>query len=388
MSDTTTENSSIRDALESSFEATSNTESTISNDPVSTPPAGYEPPSADNSTPPAGETEEQRIQREYNRDEQGKFASKPPEGTPEQKPGVQAAPKVGQPPAAPTEHAPKAKDPLERAPQAWKPEAREFWKDIPPAARAEIVRHEQQVQATLRETVEVRRFADAVQKTIAPFEHFIKAEGSNPVAAIDNLFSTAARLRTGTADELAGLVTQMINQFGVGRFGNQFIEKLDNALAGQAPRPENPEVAAMRQQFEREIAPLRQMQQQMSQQYSQQQVMVQEAAGNEVQSFLESVEFGGDVRVEMADIMDVYAQRGHVLSLQQAYDIACRAHPEIRGVLEQRERANIANSMTQTANKAKQAAVSVGGTPSVGVGSSPPNSIRESIEFAMNRNSR
>lgn len=386
MNDTTTENSSIRDALETSFDTNVAPENTSSVETSSTP-SGYEnTPSSEPTAAPEGETEEQRVQREYNRDQQGKFATKPLEGTTEPKPGVQAAPKSGQPPTS--DQLQKPKDPLERAPQAWKPEAREFWKDIPPAARAEIVRHEQQVQSTLRETAEVRRFADAVQKTISPFEHFIKAEGSNPIAAIDNLFSTAARLRTGTADELAGLVTQMINQFGVGRFGNQFIEKLDSALAGQAPRPENPDMTAMRQRFEQELAPLRQMQEQMTQQQTHQQRVVEEAAGNEVQTFLHSVEFGGDVRSEMADIIDVYANRGQVLSLQQAYEIACRAHPEINNVMQQRERASIANSMTKTANRAKQAAVSVGGTPSVGMSGSSPNSIRDSIEFAMSRNSR
>lgn len=377
---TTTETSSIRDALESSFEA--NTEEQVS----------VAPESQQIETAPEGETEEQRAQREYIRDEQGKFAPKDAKVTPSQvekappQEGIKAAPKVGQPPAQ--DQQAKVKDPIERAPQAWKPEAREFWKDIPPAARAEIIRHEQQVQATLRETADVRRFADAVQKTIAPFEHFIKAEGSNPVQAIDNLFSTAARLRTGTADELAGLVTGLINQFGVGRFGAQFIEKLDNALAGNAPKPENPEIAAMRQRFEQELAPLRQMQQQMTQQQQEQMMAVQQNAASEVEQFLGSVEFGNDVRSEMADIIDVYASRGQMLTLQQAYDIACRANPEINQVFQQREKAKIANSLTQTAAKAKQAAVSVGGSPGVQTGTAQPNSIREALEFAMTSNSR
>lgn len=373
MQDTTTDNNDdIRDVLESSFDSS---EQDSFNSVEELP--------QDNTATESAEPQEQESPREYNRDERGKFAPKQPTE------GIKPAEKVGLPPSA--ENAPEkpVKDPLARAPEAWKPEAREHWKDIPEGAKAEIIRHNQLVYDTLQRTSDERKFAQAVRGTIAPFEHMIKAEGGDPVKAIDNLLSTAALLRTGTADQIAGLVTQITNQYGIGRFGNQFIERLDSALAGNAPRPENPEVAAMRQQYEREMAPLRQMQQQMQQQQQRAEYQQHMQAQQEIEQFQANAEFLNDVRMEMADIIDMGSQRGVNYTLQQAYDIACRAHPEISRVLAQREQAKTAQSLSNNAKKARAAAVSVGGSPALGGDDSgTADSVRDALEFAISRSTR
>ena len=385
---TTTENNDLRSTLESSFETAASETPPPPAETTTAAPASTE----SYEQPPAVETAEQRAQREYVRDEQGKFAQKdtkqatpeaqkPPVKSEQQQPeGIRAAPKVNQPPTREWS--------TEKAPQAWKPEAREYWKELPEPVRREVIRHAQVANDAISQNVEARRFADAVQKTIAPFEHFIKAEGSNPVQAIDNLMSTAALLRTGNADQIASVVAQITNQFGIGRFGKDFIERLDNALAGGVPRPENPEVAAMRQQFEQQIAPLRQMQQQMA---MQQQIAVQQqemAAMSEVDQFAANAEFLSDVRMEMADIIDMGAQRGVNYTLQQAYEIACRAHPEIAKVLQQREQAQVAQRMNQNTQRAKQAAVSVGGAPALSTGEQNPSNLRSAIELAISGSAR
>ena len=379
---TTTEEGSLRDALESSFDTVDESSSAA---PVES--AAPEQTYSIESEAPVSETAEQKAQREYNRDQQGKFApkeaqnaalleAKPPQIEQKQvQEGIKAAEKVGQPPAQ--------KDPLERAPQAWKPEAREFWKDIPPAARAEIVRHEQQVQQTLRETVQVRQFADAVQKAIDPYRGTIEAEGGNVVAAISSLMQTAQALRTAPPAHKAQLVAGLVQQFGID------VNQLDQALSGQVVNQERPEVAAIRQQYEREFAPLRQMQQQMAQQ---QQMANQERdrhANMTIAEFSKKAEFMGDVRNLMADLIDVRERNGLPYSLEDVYHAACQAHPEISRVIQQRAQANAAQSLNSTAQRAKQAAVSVGGSPALG-GSGEPSqgSIRDSLMFAMNQSIR
>ena len=377
----------IREALEGAFEGEETGNEPVENrqEQVAEPPE--DPPSEGENTHTEPVAGEDKPIRDYLRDEKGKFAPKEAENAqidtkpPEE--GVKAGPKVGQPPVSGEK---PVKDPLARAPEAWKPEAREHWKDIPEGAKAEIIRHNQLVYDTLNRTSEERKFAQAVQKTVAPFEHLIKAEGGDTVRAIDSLLSTAALLRTGTADQIAQLVGQLTQQYGVGRFGNQFIEKLDNALVGNAPKDENPEVAALRQQYEREMAPLRQMQQQMMQQQQMTMQQSQMEAEQEIERFSEQAEFLNDVRMEMADIINMGAQRGMNYTLQQAYDIACKAHPEISKVLAQREHAKTAQSLSQTAQRARAAAVSVGGAPSLGGGDDvPSDSIRNALEFAMSR---
>jgi len=266
MSESTTDN--VREAIEASYNAVAEADAEAANTPVEAP--------AEASTPsePATEATTSKTEPEgYSQKEEPKSVEAKTE-----KREITPGPKAGQP---------KEKvDPIERAPQAWKPEAREFWKQIPEAARREILRTEQSVQQTLRETVEDRRFAQAMKETVRPFEHFIKAEGSDPIKAVDNLLTTAARLRTGNAQEVAAMMGQLVNQFGTGRFGPEFIRALDSNLAGIAQPQMDPYVAQMEQR-------MRQMEQQFQNQQNYEQQMLNQNAENEIYAFQQEAEFFG-----------------------------------------------------------------------------------------------
>lgn len=305
------------------------------------------------------ETDNEDVQQQA-RDEQGKFKGK--------EDGIQPGPKSG----------PKG----DRAPASWKPELREHWGALPEGVRSEIYRRESEVQRTLQETAEARKTAEAVMRTIAPYEAFIKAENSNPLQAIDNLMSTAARLRTGTAPELAQLVAGIVNQFGVGRFGNAFIEQLDSALAGQTPKVD-PQQNAIEQVLNQKLAPVQQMLTQFQQAQAQQQQMVQQQAVNEVEQFLSKAEFGNDVREDMADILEVAQRRGINMTLQDAYKKAVMMNDNVRSVLTQRAQSQKAQSQTQAAQRAKSVAVSVSGAAPMGGVQAPVTDVRSAIEAAI-----
>ena len=308
--------------------------------------------------------ENEAVQQQA-RDEQGKFKGK--------EEGIQPGPKSG----------PKG----DRAPASWKPDIREHWAALPEGVRAEIQRREVEVQRTLQETAEARKTAEAVMKTIAPYEAFIKAENSNPLQAIDNLMSTAARLRTGTAPELAQLVAGIVNQFGIGRFGNSFIEQLDSALAGQAPKVD-PQQSAIEQVLNQRLAPVQQMLTQFQQAQLMQQQQVQERAVSEVEQFLAQAEFGNDVREDMADILEVAQRRGINMTLQDAYKKAVMMNDNVRSVLTQRAQAQKAQSQTQAAQRARSAAVSVSGAAPMGGMQAPATDVRSAIEAAIVATSR
>lgn len=301
------------------------------------------------------------------RDEHGKFAPKDE--------GIQPGPKPG----------PRQQG--DRAPASWRPEIREHWGQLPEPVRAEIARREVEVQRTLQESAEARKTVDAVMKTIAPYEAFIKAENSNPLQAIDNLMSTAARLRTGTAPELAQMVAGIVNQFGVGRFGNSFIEALDQALAGQTPQVD-PQQAAIEQVLNQRLAPVQQMLTQFQQAQMAQQQQVQERAVSEVADFLSKAEFGEDVREDMADLLETAQRRGQTLSLADAYKKACLMNDNVRNVIAQRVKAQGAQQQTQAAQKARSAAVQVSGAAPVGAMRQEPTDVRSAIEAAIQMASR
>lgn len=323
------------------------------------------------------------------RDESGRFAPKAKaEAAPEavQEPTEaaveEAAPAIQPGPKA----APKAA-PEERAPASWRPNVREHWAALPAEVRAEVARREQEVQRTLQETSEARKYADAINRVVAPYEMFIKAENSNPLQAIDNMMATAARLRTGTGPETAGLIAQLVTQFGVGRFGNQFIEQLDSALAGGQPR-QDPAQFAVQQAVQQQLAPVQQFMSQFQQAQQAQRERAQQEAQGEVVQFLERAEFGEDVREEMADIIEVSQKRGRQLSLQEAYQQACLVNPDVRATLDARARARGAQATTGAAQRARAAAVSVTGSPALAAPKADSTDVRSAIEAAIAANSR
>jgi hypothetical protein len=345
-----------QDLIESSDVSTDEPSQTVSSEP--------EPATAQESE--AAAPGDQPPQDSRQRDEGGKFAKKAEEGI---TPGPKSEPR-------------QARE--ERAPQSWKPETRQHWQALPAEVRGEIARREGEFARAMQETSEARRFSDAVMKTIAPYEMFIKAENSNPIQAIDNLMSTAARLRTGTAPEIAGLVSQLVNQFGVGRFGPGFIEALDQALVGQTPQ-QDPREVAMRRQLEQEIAPVKQFMNQFQQMQQAQEQQLQQQAGGTVQSFLADpkFEFAMDVKDDMADLIELSHKRGREMTLEEAYERATRAHPSIGKILSKRDQATAAQGRTQVAQRARSAAVSVSGAPSIGSSGADAGDLRSALENAF-----
>ena len=195
------------------------------------------------------------------------------------------------------------------------------------------------------------------------------------------MMATAARFRTGTAPEVANLVGYLVNQFGVGRFGNGFIEMLDQALVGQTPQTD-PREQAIRAQIEQEIAPVRQFMNELNQAKQQQEVELQQAAGGEVQGFLANHEFAMDVKDDMADLIEMASKRGRQMSLEEAYDRACRAHPEISKIFAKRDQASQLASQNQVAQRARAASVSVGGAPTPTPGGATQTDLRSTLEDA------
>jgi len=375
------EPTTIRDALEAAVPADDETNAAI--EPVVEAPE-LEPAPIVESKVEAEPTQEV----DKSRDPKGRFKrtdAKPAVAAPPPQADAAPAAQEGITPGPKAE--PKGAAAKDRAPASWRPETREYWGQLPESVRAEVARREREVQQTLQETAEARKFADQLNRVIQPYEMFIKAENSNPLQAIDNLMGTAARLRTGNAPELAQLMAGMVKQFGVGRFGNQFIEALDSALAGEVPRV-NPQQAQLQQAIQQQLAPVQEFMSQFQQaQVAQQQRAQQEAAG-EVQQFLSQAEFGEDVREEMADLLEVAQRRGRELSLSEAYKQACLTNPRVRAVLEQRAKTKGAQQMTGAAQRAKAAAVSVSGAPALAGPAADASSVRSAIEAAIAANTR
>jgi hypothetical protein len=342
--------------------------------------------SAPDSTPqpvekPAGEPQ---IQAKGDRDSLGRFIPKGKEapGAPGTAPGTPGATQQANGALPPIQPAPLA--PALQAPASWSPGAREHWKTVPAAVQQEVARRESEMARYVNEMAPARNIAERFTQTIQPFLGTIQAEGVDPLTAVRNLMSVTQTLRSGTQYEKAQTLAQIVKVYGVD------IQALDSALVGAEPpagsqQQQNPQY--VQQAVQQALAPLYQAAQNRQQQIAQ-------AAEGEARSELETFaqdpanEFFQDLRHEMADIIELGERRGRDISIADAYRQAAMLHPEVSKVMLARQQGANARQLTQNAQRARSAAVSVRGSAPVGNPAGPePSSIRESIEAAISAHS-
>jgi regulator of protease activity HflC (stomatin/prohibitin superfamily) len=86
----------------------------------------------------------------------------------------------------------------------------------------------------------------------------------------------------------------------------------------------------------------------------------------------------------MADIIDLYTQRGATISLQDAYDRAIKINPQVSDIMSKRAEAERVNAAAAAAQRARRTAASIGGSAApAGAGPGPAgDSRRAEIEAA------
>lgn len=280
--------------------------------------------------------------------------------------------------------APTLVDSSERAPASWRGAAKQHWGELPTDVRQEVMRRERQVNDVLRESSDARRFVDAFEETVQPFQSFIAADGENPLQATRNLMQAAATLRAGTPDQKVALAYDIIKRYGVD------INALDSMLAGETPAPAvapgNGGVPAedpIMQYIDRRLAPVTQVLQGL-----------QLAQANRYQAFEADVDaevdafeadpnnlFLEDVREDMAVLLESAAAQNRNMTIEQAYNAALTMRPELAKVQNQRRSAQTAATREEALQRKKMAAASVKGT-SVSPTSSAATDIRGQINEA------
>lgn len=317
------------------------------------------------------------------RDELGRFAPKEGETEPHAK-GPQTAqePPVGTTQGvAPGQAAgvPPAPQPAElKAPQSWRPEVREKWAGVDPEVRGEIHRREREHQHFMEQAAGARQFIDAFERTVRPYEMFIRAENSNPLAAVESLMQSAAALRVGTPEQKVGLVAGIIKNFSID------LPMLDAVLANN-PLP--PATMPMQQQAFRDPRLDQLLAQQQQFQQMQDQRETQELHGM-LSQFENTHEFYSDVRMTMADLIEMAGRRGEVLTAEEAYKRACQLDPGVTKILAQRQTSQKTQGLTQAALRAKRAAASIKGDSTLHDGATVPrdDSVRAALEAAFEAN--
>lgn len=279
---------------------------------------------------------------------------------------------------------------VDRAPASWKKDAKGAWAELPLQVRQEVYKREMEVERVLKETAPIRQEMETIRNTVAPYMARIQSLGATPVQAIDSLLKADHLLATAPRAQRAQFLAKLISDYDVD------VTDLDAAIVAmmkgqQQPQQQSPQgfdpaqiTQLVQQQLSQALAPFRQEHQQREQ------AVVQQAAHTvESMSLDPKYPYFEDVRMDMADLIEINARRGVVLSMEDAYDRAVRSNPETFGQITQQSSLTQANQQHLQAQRAKTAASSVSGAPAGG-GSSVhvgDGSLRSQIEAAFN-NSR
>jgi hypothetical protein len=213
-----------------------------------------------------------------------------------------------------------------------------------------------------------------MDKVLQPYGQFFQVNGGAQ-QTIQNLLQTGATLQMGAPGQKAQVVAQIIKEFGVD------IKALDSLLAGGGLPPDQQKQSELDQMLNERLAPLQQQLQTYQQREQMLQEQEQQKINSELNAFAQSHEFYHNVKSDMADIMDMAAKRGREMSLEEAYNVACNAHPEIAKIMQNR------TAQTQVERK-RRAASSVSGSPAGTTVSEAPDSRLAALNAAWDNYGR
>lgn len=272
-------------------------------------------------------------------------------------------PKAEEAPDVPAKDEPKDGVKLDekRAPSSWSAKVREKWGELPEDVRAEVLRREEShvngVRKLQEEFQPVKQFTEALGGVIQEASQL----GVAPVQYIHNLAAAERALRSGAPEQRFEALMNLADQYGLP------LRQYLNLPAGQQPAAQ--QQPAIPPQIQQELEASRQFRQQYEQTTLQRQV----------EEFATKNEFFEDVRGIMADLMDA----GVAKDLQDAYDRAVWAHPEVREVLLQRQGQQAASQQQKQRRAAAAGAAVKTGNSDVAAPPPEDDSIEGAIRAAL-----
>lgn len=224
-------------------------------------------------------------------------------------------------------------------------EAREAWADTPKAVRDAVAKREVDFARGIQQYAEAAKMAQSIGQVMQPYAQYIQMNGG-PTQTLNTLLATGASLQMGSPQQKVQAVHALIHQFGVD------IKMLDDMLVANPGAPQQPQgqqpqgqQPTVQQQIDSALDARDQQQQ-------------QQTSLNEVNAFAADPknEFYQDVRNVMADLLDLAASRNERMTLQEAYDKACKMNDSVSRVIASRASA-------EQVSQRRVAASSVSGAP-------------------------
>ena len=250
-----------------------------------------------------------------------------------------------------------------KPPSSWKPEAREKWAALPQEVQREAVRLDREVRQAMQQAAEKSKGYEAMTQAAAPYQAMIQASGADLPTVTRQLLSTAYELQYGPPNRKAQLISHFIKSYGLNN--EDGIKLLAAELDGQ-PGQAQPQYQQQQPQYR--DPRVDQMLAQMQQAKQQHEGELSQAAASSIEEFAQGKEFFDDVKELMGELQETAGKKGRLLDLDKAYTIATQMHPDVSRVLQERAARSSANAVTASTQRAKLAASSIKGAPSMGNG--------------------
>lgn len=260
---------------------------------------------------------------------------------------------------------PEPADPeIEDAPQSWRKDVADEYKKLPAEVRAEIQRRESDYHKGIEGYKPAVQFAQELGRAIAPFKANIENSGVPVAQAVNHLLLIEDRLRNGDEQAKYQTVLKIASDYGIDL--QKAVQTSPDPRMWQLERQLHEERMA-REEFQRSI-----------------QDRDTTAATSEIEAFAAEPqnEHFAVVRGDMAQLL----QSGIATSLQDAYDKAVWARPDLRKSLVEKERTEAEKRAIEQARKAKakSAASSVKGSPPSSSGALKPDaSVQDTVRAAI-----
>lgn len=304
------------------------------------------------------------------RDHSGRFkprGERAPKGeeTPAEEPQAEGAPEqvAAQTPA----QSDQARD-TNRAPSSWKPALRAEWEKLSPGVRAEIHRRESDYLKGQHELMPDAQLGRDIRGVVEPYRMMMQAEGATPAQAIGELLRTASVFRIGTVQQKYQEIGRIARQFGIDlrAFAPQ---PQPGAAQAQGQQFRDPRVDTLVQQMDRERQAREQERQQAAYLEMQQVestvsrwVNEVDAQGEPLRPYLEKV--SAPMARLIPQIQSEHPDWNHSQVMEQAYEQATWAHPEVRPLLQERERTRL-EAQRRTENQQRVQAAKRGASVNV-----------------------
>lgn len=205
----------------------------------------------------------------------------------------------------------------DKAPRGWSPAAREKWTTIPEDLRQEILRREDASIQGVRQLQERYQPMENFVRGLGPILQEAQHYGVQADQYINQVMGTERALRTSDVPGRFQAILAIADQYGVP------LRDIINESVGQKVLPPAQPQMQVPPQVMQELEEMRQWRHQFEGQ----------ATNSQIKEFAEKNEFFGDVHLKMAGFIDA----GSATTLEEAYDQACWATPEIRDVLMKRQ---------------------------------------------------